>query len=213
MLVMNASENFCCDFIGLEEMMDVCSVVIFTTFAVAFWVYWVKIVGKLGVFDVDAAVVGIEGTISRHASRSDAIKSVATIFGAIKEVDGLLSHAEEVTWLVIWENSIDGTKHLCHAVGGKDATDAEAVWIHVGTEVGGLGSKIQECAALYYGVEILFVGKWTRLVQAGMLGDAACEPGMCALHGLFHVVMAFGFCQMVECYMDVCADVPLSLHG
>lgn len=62
-------------------MVKVGARVIFTTFAVAAGHEGSKVVGKFGVFDVDAAVVGVERAISRHTGGADTVESIATEFG------------------------------------------------------------------------------------------------------------------------------------
>ena len=49
MFVVNAGEDFAGDFVGFEEMMQISSRVIFTTFTVAFGHGWGKIVTETGV--------------------------------------------------------------------------------------------------------------------------------------------------------------------
>ena len=105
--IVNASEDFSGDFIGFEEMVEVGACVIFTTFAVAVGHERSKIVGVFGVFDVDATVFSIKRAVSCHAGGANTVKSVATKFGADKEVYGFLPHAEEVARLVLWEDVVD----------------------------------------------------------------------------------------------------------
>lgn len=62
--------------------MEICSVVIFTTFAITVGHERGEVVGVFGVFDVNATIVGVEATVSGHASGADAVKSVDTEFGA-----------------------------------------------------------------------------------------------------------------------------------
>ena len=38
--------------------------------------------GEFGVFDINAAVVGVEGAVSRHAGGADTVESVNAEFGA-----------------------------------------------------------------------------------------------------------------------------------
>ena len=63
-------------------MVKVGARVIFTTFAIAVRFEWREIVSEFGVLDVNTAVLSIKGAVSRHASRADAVKGVATKFGA-----------------------------------------------------------------------------------------------------------------------------------
>ena len=62
--------------------MEVASRVIFTTFAVAVGHDWGEVGFEFGVFDVDAAVVGVERAVARHAGGADAVESVDAKFGA-----------------------------------------------------------------------------------------------------------------------------------
>ena len=64
MFVMNTGENFGSDFVGLEEMVEIGSVVIFTTFAITFRHDGREVVAKPGIADVDAAVESIESAIA-----------------------------------------------------------------------------------------------------------------------------------------------------
>ena len=84
MFVVDTSEDFGGDFVSLEEVMEVGFVVVFTTFTITIWHKGRKIVFVFGVFDIDAAVVSIERAVSGHASRADAVKCIATEFGADK---------------------------------------------------------------------------------------------------------------------------------
>ena len=81
MLVVNTGEDLGGDFVGLEKMVEVGTRVIFTTFTVTVGHKRSEIVGKFGVFDVNTAIVGVEGAISRHAGGADAVESIATKFG------------------------------------------------------------------------------------------------------------------------------------
>ena len=81
---MDASEDFGGDFVGFEKVVKVGASVVLTTFAIAVGHEGSEVARVLGVLDVDAAVLGIEGTIAGHASRADAVESVATKLGANK---------------------------------------------------------------------------------------------------------------------------------
>jgi hypothetical protein len=59
-LVMNAGENLGGDFVGLKKMVEIGARVIFTTFAVTVGHEGSKVVGKFGVFDINATIFCIE---------------------------------------------------------------------------------------------------------------------------------------------------------
>lgn len=80
-----------------------------------------------GVFNIDAAIFRVEAAVSGHAGGADTVKSVATILGSNKKVNWFLAHAEEMTGFIIWQDNVNSLEHFSHAVGRKDAADAEAV--------------------------------------------------------------------------------------
>ena len=56
--------------------------------------------GVLGVLNIDAAIVSVERAVAGHTGRTDAVKSVATILGAVKQVNRLLAHAKKMARFV-----------------------------------------------------------------------------------------------------------------
>ena len=108
MFVVDAGENFGGDFIGSKKMVEISAGVVFAVFAITVIHQWSEIVSILGVFDVDATVLGVKRAVSGHASWADAVKSIATVFGANKQVDWLLAHAEQMARFVFWQNAIHG---------------------------------------------------------------------------------------------------------
>ena len=214
MLVVDRGEDFRGDFVGLEKMMEIALSVIFTTFAAAIFHHGRKIGFIFRVFNIDAAVQSIKRAVSRHAGRADAVESVAAVFGADKKIERFLTHAEEVARSIFRKDFIHGFEHFRHAVGSKDAADAEAVGVLGCGECSGLSAKVEEGAALDDGVEILFrltvfaCGSSEFLV----FGDATGQPRVCAFHCFFHIFVIFGFREMVERHVDVGADLPLGAH-
>ena len=84
MLVVNASKNFGGDFIDLEKVVKVSGGVILSEFAIAVGTDRCKVCLVFCVLDVDAPVWRIERTVASHASWSNAVKSIAAVFGANK---------------------------------------------------------------------------------------------------------------------------------
>lgn len=217
-LVVDASEDLGGDFVSLEEVMKVSFSIILAKLAVAIWHQRGKIVAVFSVFDIDTAVISIKGAVARHASGTDAVKSVATELGADEEIAWLLAHAEEVTRFVFRENGVDGGEHLGHAVSGEDAANTEAVDGLSCAKLGGLGAEVEKGAALDHGVEVLRRLKATRthdvfISQSLVFSDATFEPSVGAAHGALHVGAIVRLSEVVESHVDVGADGPLGLHA
>ena len=60
MFIMDGGEDFGGDFVGFEQVMQICFVVIFTTFAITVGHEGGEVVFVFGVLDVDSAVGGVE---------------------------------------------------------------------------------------------------------------------------------------------------------
>ena len=100
--VVNAGEGFAGDFISLEEVMEVGSGEVLAAITFAVFVNWLKIFSKSGVFDVDAAVFGINCAIAGLSGWTNAVEGVAAIECAVEEVARFAAHAEKVARLVLW---------------------------------------------------------------------------------------------------------------
>ena len=100
-LVVDAGEGFAGDFISLEEMMEVGSREVLTTITFAALVDRPKIFSKSSVFDVDAAVFGINCAVAGLSGWTNAVEGVAAIECAVEEVARFAAHAEKVARLVL----------------------------------------------------------------------------------------------------------------
>ena len=80
-----------------------------------------------GIFNINTAIISVEGTVTRHTGWSDTVKGVTTIFGAHKQIDWLLSHTKKVAWLIFWQNTIYYLKHFGHTVCSENATNTKTV--------------------------------------------------------------------------------------
>lgn len=105
-LVVNAGEGFAGDFIGLEEVMEVGSREVLATITFAVFVNWPKIFSKSGVFDVDAAVFGINCAVAGLSGWTNTVEGVAAIECAIEEIAWFATHAEKVARLVLWQDFV-----------------------------------------------------------------------------------------------------------
>ena len=105
-LVVNTGEGFAGDFISLEEMMEVGSREILATITFAVFVNWLKIFSKSGVFDVDAAVFGINCAVAGLSGWANAVEGVAAIECAIEEVARFAAHAEKVARFVLRQDFV-----------------------------------------------------------------------------------------------------------
>lgn len=126
-LIMDAGEDTSSEFMGVKEMGEVGFAVVLAGIAIAFGIYWRKIMAIFGVFDVNAAVAGVESAVPCLSCWGDAIKSVAAEFGTDKEVTGFGAHTEEVAGAAARQNLIDELEHCVHTVSGEDAADTESV--------------------------------------------------------------------------------------
>lgn len=104
--VVDAGESFGGDFVDFEEVVKVGFVVVFTTFTGAGWVDGREIGAEASIFDIDAAVFGVESTVSSHAGGTDAIKGVAAVFDAEDEVAGFAAHTKKMAGLLDRENFV-----------------------------------------------------------------------------------------------------------
>ena len=81
---MNTSKSFAGDFVYFVEMMQICSVVISTTIAIAIWVNWRELGAIFCILDINAAVRSVEGAVASLAGRGNAVESIAAVHSADK---------------------------------------------------------------------------------------------------------------------------------
>lgn len=110
--VVNASEGFAGDFIGLEEMMEVGGREVLTAITFAVFVNWPKIFSKSGVFDVDTAVFGINCAVAGLSGWTNTVEGVAAIECAVEEVARFAAHAEKVARLVLWQDFVSELNNI-----------------------------------------------------------------------------------------------------
>lgn len=118
-LVVNAGESFAGDFISLEEVMEVGSREILATITFAVFVDWLKIFSKSGVFDVDAAVFGINCAVAGLSGWTNAVEGVAAIECAVEEVARFAAHAEKVARFVLRQDFVSELNDIWRFVFGS----------------------------------------------------------------------------------------------
>ena len=104
--VVDAGESFAGDFVDLEKMMEIGCGEVLAEVAVTIWVDWCEELAEAGIFDVDAAVRGIEGAVTGLAGWSNAVESIAAILGANEEIAWFGTHAKEMTRFVLGDDFV-----------------------------------------------------------------------------------------------------------
>ena len=128
-LIVNAGEGFAGDFIGLEEVMEVGGREVLATIAFTAFVDWLKIFSKSGVFDVDAAVFGINCAVAGLSGWTNAVEGVAAIECAVEEVARFAAHAEKVARLVLWQDFVSELNDIwCFVFGSIERADTVAIY-------------------------------------------------------------------------------------
>lgn len=105
-------------FFGAEEVGQVGAGMVGTGIAGTAFVERDELIDELSIFDIDAAIESMEGTVASHAGRSDTVKEIAPLLNCVEEIQRL-ADTEQVARLVFWQDSIDPADSCTNIVFSK----------------------------------------------------------------------------------------------
>ena len=90
---MDAGKGFAGDFVDLEKMVEVSGSEVLAKVAITVRIDWREELAEAGIFDINATMWRIERAITSLAGWSNAVESIAAIFGANEKIARFGAHA------------------------------------------------------------------------------------------------------------------------